>query len=144
MGEAFSFLIYLSILMGDFQLLSETISSLVIGWLTLALVWAELDKRPELALLGFVPIIQDEKTRNIYKADYHGNLTDPSRFLKIREARALNLGQHYLFGDRDSFSVFQGLVIVRSWLSCSAISTPYASRPHIPQFTISTIFRVAI
>lgn len=86
MGEAFSFLIYLSILMGNLQLLSETISSLVIGWLTLALVWAELDKRAELALLDFVPIIHDEKTTNLYKADYHGNLTDPSRLLKIREA----------------------------------------------------------
>jgi len=86
MGEAFSFLIYLSILMGNLQLLSEVVSSLVIGWLTLALVWAELDKRPELALLGFVPIIHDERTTNLYKADYFGNLTDPSRLLKIREA----------------------------------------------------------
>ena len=72
--------------MGNLQILSETISSLVIGWLTLALVWAELDKRPELSLLGFVPIVHDEKSTGLYKADYHGKVTGPSGFLKIREA----------------------------------------------------------
>jgi len=72
--------------MGNLQILSETISSLVIGWLTLALVWAELDKRPELSLLGFVPIVHDEKSTGLYKADYHDKVTGPSGFLKIREA----------------------------------------------------------
>jgi len=104
MGEVFSFLFYLSIRMGNLQTLSETISSLVIGWLTLALVWAELDKRPELSLLDFVPLIHDERTRNVYKADYHGKVTGPSRFLKIREASYPQL-QDLRFDRQFSFAV---------------------------------------
>lgn len=104
MGEAFSFLIYLSFLMGNLQVLSETISSLVIGWLTLALVWAELDKRPELRLLEFVPIVHTLATMALWKADYHGEILGPSKYLKIKEAsNPKNKG--FRFDQQFSFSI---------------------------------------
>ena len=91
MGVAFSFLIYLSILTANLQALTETIASLTIGWLTLALVWSELDKRPELRLLNFIPVAYNPggKVSESYQCPANrepGQISKTSRFWKIREA----------------------------------------------------------
>lgn len=91
MGVAFSFLIYLSILTANLQALTETIASLTIGWLTLALVWSELDKRPELGLLNFIPVAYNPggKVSESYQCPANrepGQISKKSRFWKIREA----------------------------------------------------------
>jgi hypothetical protein len=70
------------------------ISSLVIALLTLALVWVEWSKRPELKLLDFIPGVMGLKA-----GVYGGLLSKPSRFLKIREAS----GQEY--SEKMTFSV---------------------------------------
>jgi len=78
------------------------ISSLLVAELTLALVWVELSKRPELKLGNFVPIIHEEHTTGLaYKAGFHDEEPEPSRFLKIREVSYENLK----FDEHFSFSV---------------------------------------
>ena len=77
------------------------ISSLVIAELTLALVWVELSKRPELKLGDLVPIIYKRHTTGLdYKAGFHDEEPKPSRFLKIKEVSYQNLK----FDERFSFS----------------------------------------
>jgi len=62
------------------------ISSLVIAELTLALVWVELSKRPELDMSDLVPIIRDKHSTGIaFKAGYSSEPTLSSRLFKIRE-----------------------------------------------------------
>jgi len=80
--------LYSLLVLNNFDLMATSISSLVIALLTLALVWVELSKRPELRLLDFVPIIYDKQFCIVYKADFANKLTKPSRFLKIREANS--------------------------------------------------------
>lgn len=77
----------------------DLISSLFIAELTLALVWVELSKRPELKLLDFIPIIHDTQTTMVYRADKFGRLSEPSKFLKIREAsyEDLNFDRQFSF-----------------------------------------------
>jgi hypothetical protein len=62
------------------------ISSLVIAELTLALVWVELSKRPELEMSDLSPIIRDKHSTGIqFKAGYHKEPSFYSRLFKIRE-----------------------------------------------------------
>jgi len=56
-GIAFFYIIaYFEILPNRLDLFPSTISSLAIVWLTLALVWVELSKRPELLFMNPVPV----------------------------------------------------------------------------------------
>lgn len=97
----FFFLIFYSLIIDRLELVPQLISSLVVALLTLTLVWVELSKRPELRLLAFVPIIHDKHSTEFRKADYHGKLSKPSRFLSIREASF----EDTKFDDRFSFAV---------------------------------------
>jgi len=96
---AFMFLIFSS-KPEDFP---NLLSSLLIAELTLALVWVELSKRPELRLGSFCPIIRKKQsTRGLsYKAGFHDEPPEPSAFLKVREASYNDLR----FDEFFSFSV---------------------------------------
>ena len=94
----FVWVIDISILMDKFELAPQIISSLVIAELTLALVWVELSKRPELKLLGFVPITHIVGVLQIWKAGENvGRLSNPSRVLGIREAIDVPISIHSSF-----------------------------------------------
>jgi len=87
-----------------FEDVPTLLSSLFIAELTLALVWVELSKRPELKLGDFVPIILKSHTIGSgvdYKAGYHDEPPKPSTFLKIKEVSYKNLK----FDEYFSFSV---------------------------------------
>ncbi|HKZ93771.1 MAG TPA: hypothetical protein VJ249_04215 [Candidatus Bathyarchaeia archaeon] len=99
----FFYLALYVIIIGKFELLPEVISSAVIALLTLAFVWAELSKRPELEMLGSVPLIRHSQTLSVYKADYHGTLSKPSTFLRIKEASFPNTDLQ--FNEGFSFAV---------------------------------------
>jgi hypothetical protein len=99
----FFYLVIYAILITRFDLVPEIISSAVIALLTLAFVWAELSKRPELIMLGSVPIVHDIQTLTIYKADYHGTLSKPSIFLRVREASFPET--NHTFDEKFSFAV---------------------------------------
>jgi len=79
-----------TVVIGKPELLPEVISSLVIALLTLALVWTELSKRPELRLLDLVPGTYN--SQGAYGPEHcradrkPGQMTKPSRFLGIVEA----------------------------------------------------------
>lgn len=91
---AFFWTVVFSVAMGRFDLVFSLISSLVLALLTLALVWVELSKRPELKLLGFIPIVyyfSGYYEPTIWRSDREpGQLSKPSRFLKIRKASYLD------------------------------------------------------
>lgn len=99
----FLYLIIYAIIITRFDLVPEIISSAVIALLTLAFVWTELSKRPEIIMLGSVPIVHDIQTLAIYKADYHGALSEPSRFLGVREASFAKTNN--TFDEKFSFAV---------------------------------------
>ncbi len=86
------------------NLIPNIVFSLVIAELTLALVWVELSKRPELKLLEFIPIIHDRQTTGRKRADNLSKLSQSSRFLKIREASYPNY-EDLKFEKQSSFSV---------------------------------------
>lgn len=78
------------------------ITSLVIAELTLALVWVELSKRPELRLGDFIPVIYgtDKGTRYLeYKAGFLDEEPEPTRFLRIKEVshKDLKFDEHFSF-----------------------------------------------
>ena len=86
----------------NFEDVPSLLGSFFIAELTLALVWVELSKRPELKLGDFVPIIYKKKTTGLaYKSGFHDEEPEPSRFLKIKEVSYENLK----FDERFSFSV---------------------------------------
>jgi len=85
------------------QQLSSLIQSLFIAELTLALVWVELSKRPELKFLECIPIIHDRIGTGHRRADTHGQLSEPSTFLRIREATFPNIDLN--FSTEFSFAV---------------------------------------
>lgn len=94
----FLFLVLYAILIGKFELLPEIISSAVIALLTLAFVWVELSKRPELKLLDFVPITHIVGVTQIWKTGENtGKLSNPSRILGIREATDVTFSEHSSF-----------------------------------------------
>jgi len=86
LGDVIFMIFFFLLIFSPIDQVASLISSLVIAELTLALVWVELSKRPELKLLDFIPIIHDIHTTRIYRADQLGKLSEPSRFFKIREA----------------------------------------------------------
>lgn len=100
-GDLIFMIFLLLLLFSPLEQVPSLLSSLFIAELTLALVWVELSKRPELKLLDFIPIIHDIQTARVYRADYNGTLSEPSEFLKIREASYKDLK----FGEQFSFSV---------------------------------------
>lgn len=94
----FFLLVFYALLIGRFELLPEIMSSAVIALLTLAFVWVELSKRPELKLLDFVPITHIVSVPKIWKVGENtGKLSNPSRFLGIREAIDVAFSQHTSF-----------------------------------------------
>ena len=103
-GDGIFIIFFLFLFFSKSEQVPSLLSSLVIAELTLALVWVELSKRPELKLLSFVPIVHDRQTIQSYRADYHGELSEPSRFLQVREASYPN-DENLKFDDRFSFSV---------------------------------------
>lgn len=106
-SEIFIILIGISIVIGNLELMSSAISSLVIALLTLALVWVELSKRPELALLRFVPLLREMDsgtgTMEYLRPDRGKQLSILSRFLGIKEASYSN--SSLKFDGRFSFDV---------------------------------------
>jgi hypothetical protein len=98
----FFYLVLYAILISRFDLVPEIISSAVVALLTLAFVWAELSKRPELEMTASVPIIHDISTLSVFKADYHGMVSKPSTFLRIKEASFPDM--NLLFNENLSFS----------------------------------------
>jgi len=102
-GDAIALFFILFLSFCNIEQFPSLLSSLVIAELTLALVWVELSKRPELKLGDFVPIIWKTVTPNEvqYKAGYHDEEPKPSRFLGIREVSHSDLK----FDSQFSFSV---------------------------------------
>lgn len=97
---------FLSIIIGKLELLPDVISSCVIAMLTLALVWVELSKRPELKMLDFIPTahfhIADEGVE--WRADREpGQLSEPSKLLGVIEASYKN--PNLKFNEKFSFTV---------------------------------------
>jgi len=85
-SDIFLFLIIFALEGGNLESIPNMISSLVIALLTLAVVWVELGKRPELRLLHFIPIIHVLPDK-IWIVGYNtGKLSNPSTVLKVREA----------------------------------------------------------
>lgn len=95
------FLIFIFLLfVSKFEDVPSLLSSFFIAELTLALVWVELSKRPELKLGDFVPIIHTKHTTGLaYKAGYHDEPSKPSRFLEIRQVshKDLKFDEHFSF-----------------------------------------------
>jgi len=102
------FMIFMFLLLfSPFEQVPSLLSSLFIAELTLALVWVELSKRPELKLMSFVPIVwvferpESGIPLSILRADdgKQGQLSRPSRFLGIKEAsiRYAKFGKHFSF-----------------------------------------------
>jgi hypothetical protein len=101
-----SYLVILPLAIGQPALVPEVISSGVIALLTLALVWVELSKRPELKMLNIVPVVNFhiENVGVMWKADTEpGQMSKPSRLLGIIEASYAN--PDFKFRERTSFSV---------------------------------------
>ena len=105
-GDAIFIIFFLLLLFSNLEQVPSLLSSLVIAELTLALVWVELSKRPELKLLDFIPIIHSSTDTSFLKVGYNiGQLSSPSRFLGIREASDMNFINDAKFGERFSFTV---------------------------------------
>jgi hypothetical protein len=95
---AFFYLMIFSLILGRFDLLPQIISSYVIAILTLALVWVELSKRPELKLGDFWPILYDNTGQYLsYKAGYHNEPIFISKLLHIKEVSYGNIRFENLF-----------------------------------------------
>lgn len=93
---------FFSLIIDRIDLIPELFSSSVIALLTLAFVWVELSKRPELRFGNFVPIVYKKHTAGlVYKAGYHVKEPEPSRFLRIKKVGHENLK----FDERFSFSI---------------------------------------
>ena len=101
-GDYIFMFFMLFLLLSKFEEVPELLSSLLIAELTLALVWVELSKRPELRLGDFVPLIYKKHTTGLdYKSGYHDEPPKPSAFLKLKEVSYENLK----FDEKFSFSV---------------------------------------
>jgi len=101
-GDAIFLIFYLFILFYPLEEVASLVSSLVIAELTLALVWVELSKRPELKLGGFVPIVFGTDkgiSYVVYKTGFHDEEPKPSTFLKIKEVshESLKFDEHLGF-----------------------------------------------
>jgi hypothetical protein len=78
------------------------LSSLFIAELTLALVWVELSKRPELKLGSFCPIVYKKNVTELaYKAGFHDEPPEPSGFFGVKESSYNDLK----FDEYSSFSI---------------------------------------
>jgi len=88
-GEAILMFFVFLLFLFSLDQMPSLLSSLVIAELTLALVWVELSKRPELKMGDLCPIIRDNRTWKLfYKAGYHNEPLFPSfasKLFKIKE-----------------------------------------------------------
>jgi len=90
-GDYMLLIFMLLFIVSKFEEVPSLLSSLLIAELTLALVWVELSKRPELYLGDFVPIIHKKNTTGLaYKAGYHDEPPKPS-LVGIKEVSCKDL-----------------------------------------------------
>jgi len=103
-GVIFFYLVIYSLIIGRFDLLPEIISAAIIAMLTLAFVWVELSKRPELKISGFAPIIYKKNTTEIgYKAGFHNEPVSKSFTSKLLRIRQVSY-EGYRFDEQLAFS----------------------------------------
>jgi hypothetical protein len=99
--------------------------------LTLALVWVELSRRPELFFAGINPIIRSEEPK-LYVLDINslGKLSSPSRFLKIREASDLDFNKYFSYSF-DIENIGYEEVVIHEYI----VSIDNKEEPPVPLFS---------